>query len=409
MPPLSEMRVLVRCISPSYDPVCIPSEAASALDWNRLCDLAGLHGIFPIFASRLLSPLWQESKIEIPVEIAAGLKTHWINLLCRSLRLTAALVELQREFDRSGVTVVPWKGVSVGLLLYGSPTLRESGDLDFLFQKKDLQAVLEITRRLGYRLSGSYTSESKYLYTHAMRGEFTFEKKQDRIALEFHLQILPSRFGRWQDAQSDLERASTRLHMAGQDFLMQAPEDILVSLCAHATKHNWDRLKWSCDIAQFLRVYGEKLEWKPFLTRLRRQKKLPVVLLGLSLAANLFELRLPSEAEEALQQNSHVALLTQMVVDHIMSGSTDPMEGSTDPEDIRYERAMIALLCPRLRDRIAYTVQPIFELSSEDLYIPVHNRMLFFMNYFFRFGRLFKKYGPWRLVTKTAVAIRAVR
>jgi hypothetical protein len=52
---------------------------------------------------------------------------------------------------------------------------------------------------------------------------------------------------------------------------------------------------------------------------------------------------------------------------------------------------------------------PIVELNGDDFYIPVRNRMLFFMNYLFRAARLLKKYGPRKLLNKTAVAVRSVR
>jgi hypothetical protein len=358
--------------------------------------------MFPLFMSRLLSLEVPDPGHGIPAPLIAKLKTRQIHYLHRSVTQIAALIELQREFDRCGITVLPWKGPSVGQLLYGSPILRESGDLDFLFLEKNLQVILEITRRLGYLLPGSHDSESKYLYSLALQREFTFIRERDQVVLEFHLQILTSRFSSWQDAPADIRHASTVCRLAGVDLLMQSPEDLLISLCVHATKHDWERLKWACDIAQFLSVYEDKIDWKQLLTRLRKQRKHSVVLLGLSLVENLFDLSLPASIYEALRQNSEVVLLAKSVAAHIMSGSTDPIE-------IRHRRSMIALLCPRLRDRIAYTMRPIVELNYEDLYISVDNRMLFFMNYFFRIARLLRKYGPWQLVNKTAVSVRSVR
>lgn len=403
MAAIPEMRFLVRCL-PSTQGTSQSSleEELVPLDWEWLVNLAEWHGVFLLFASQALSSKAQATVLQAPELALAQLKTRQIGHLRRGLALTGALLKIQREFDRCGIKILPWKGPSVGSLLYGSPTLRKSNDLDFLFLEKDLPAILESTRGLGYQLAGSYESESKYLYFLMRQGEISFIGQQEQILLEFHSRILPSRFTHWQNAQADIERASTVCQLAGYDVLMQAPEDLLTGLCAHATKHNWDRLKWSCDIAQFLGVYGDKIDWKPFLAGLRRERKDSVVLLGLSLAANLFSLLLPSAVQEALQQSPDVAPLAEAAAAHIMSGTTGTIE-------VRYQRAMIDLLCPRLRNRIAYILRPIIELNTEDMYIPVRNRMLFFMNYFFRFARLLKKFGPLQLVTKTAASVRSVR
>lgn len=402
MPPLREMRVLLLCISPSRDAGEINAEALSAADWSRLCDLAAWHGIFPLLASRLLATSSQQPAIQLPEVITAGLKTHQGIRLRGSLRLTASLVELMLEFERSGIRVLPWKGLSLGMLLYGSTALRESGDLDFLFQKKDLPAVLRITHDLGYELAGHHTSRSAYLYTLGLQGEFPFLRDQDKAALEFHLQILPARFSRWQNTPADIERASTVCKLAGHEFLMQRPEDMLLSLCAHATKHNWERLKWSCDIAQFLKTYGETMDWKPFLACLRRERKDAVVLLGLSLGAKLFNATLSPIAQEELRQSPGIASLSEAVAAHILSGSADTIEAW-------HEEAMVALLCPSVWDRFVFKARPIFDLNGDDFYIPAENRMLFFMNYLFRAARLLKKYGLRRLLGKTAVAVRSAR
>jgi hypothetical protein len=398
----SEMRLLVRCLPSTHGASYAPLETLLPLDWARLVDLAGWHGMFPLFASRLLSPAAQDVAFKLPEPIVTRLKTHQGNYLHRSLTQTAALIELQSEFDRCGIKVLPWKGPSVGALLYGAPTLRESGDLDFLFLKEDLQRLLKATQSLGYWLLGSSDSDSRYLYTLALQREFTFSRVRDRLILEFHTQILSSRFSRWQDSQADIRRAATVCRLGGTEVLMQAPEDLLVSLCAHATKHYWDRLKWSCDIAQFLSVYGDKIDWTSLLARLRRVRKHSVVLLGLGLAAHLFDLSLPAAVQAEMRRSPDATLLAEIVASHIMTGSTDPIEP-------HHQRAMVGFLCPRLRDRIAYTMRPIVELSYEDLYIPVHHRMFFFMNYPFRIVRLLRKYGFYDLATKTAGYVRSGR
>ncbi len=395
------MRLLALCLPDTPCSRRDLTESDLELDWTILLELAKWHGMMPLLAARLLAGA-MPSTLRIPPVAMASLRTYQERHLFRSVTLTAALIELQAAIASAGLRIVAWKGPSVGLLLYGSATLRESADLDFLFLEEDLQQVLQITRGLGYKLLGNSDSESKDIYILTLEREFTFGRHADQVALEFHLQVLPSRFTLWQDSQADVRRASTICPLAHVRLLMQSPEDLLVSLCAHATKHNWDRMKWACDIARFLHVYAGQIAWLPFLARLRGARKEAVVLLGLALTADLFTLDLPGNIRTALQVNPGVATLAGVLAAHILGGSADPV-------DVRHRRAVIALLCPRLRDRIAYILRPLVELNYEDLVISVGNRTFFFLNYVFRVGRLLRKYGPHRLASKTASSVRSVR
>lgn len=392
-----EMRLLAGCLPGSPAPTL--SAFDPTLDWDRLIKLAGFHGMFPLLATRLLTP--GSVQDQTPPAVISRLRANQAGYVGRSVTQLGALAELQREFDRAGLRIVAWKGPSVGLLLYGSATLRESADLDFLFLEQELHPVLEITHRLGYDLLGKSESSSKDIYILTRQREFTFGRKADQVILEFHLQIMPSRFGLWQDCQADIQRANLHWQLGDVTLLLQRPEDLLVSLCAHATKHNWDRLKWSADIAQFLKCYGNELGWDELLSTLETTGKHLVVLLGLALADFLYCIPLPVPVAAWIKRTPQITFLAQDVVDHVMSGETEP----SATED---RKALADLLCPRLRDRIAYTLIPIVELNYEDLYVPVHNRYLFFVNYLFRVLRLLRKYGPQRLAVKTAGSVRSV-
>jgi len=398
-----EVRFLTHCLPTDSVHRLDLTQDLPELDWAALLEIAKWHGMAPLLTAHL--PLSENASIlqlKISETTLAALRTYRMRHLFRSITQMAALVELQREFDRHNLPIVSWKGPSVGALLYGSATLRESVDLDFLFLAEHIQPILEITRGLGYDLLASTGSESKDLYLLALHGEFTFGRKKDQLFLEFHLQVLPSRFYLWQDSRIDVMRASTICPVAGVALLMQTPEDLLVSLCAHATKHYWERMKWSCDIAQFLKVYSHQLDWSELLGKLRKTRKDSVVLLGLALAAELFSLELPPAVASALLKKPNIVALSSELASRIMSGSSE-----TTPAPL--QSAMVALLCPRLRDRLAYILRPFVELNFEDLHVPVHNRAFFFLNYIFRAFRVLRKYGPHRVALKTAGTVRSVR
>jgi len=394
-----EMRFIKSCLFPEAQKLEGTTANLAQLDWPRLFWLASFHGMLPLVSTRL-EQLPEKSSLNIPKHAISDLEIWRTRHISRTLTLTAALIELQREFDRRNLPVVSWKGPSIALLLYGSSILRETSDLDFLLREEDLAQVQELTGSLGYTLLGQNESEGKSRYTFAHQHEFEFLRSRDKILLEFHVQIMTARFPSWQDSQTYIPRATTHYPLANTQLLLQCPEDLLVSLCVHAIKHNWDRMKWSCDIAQFLRVYGAHLDWKEFLASLTRARKHPIVLLGLSLASILFDIQLPPEVEKALQRTPNIFIIATELADHMMGGSAQPVPSAQAVK-------LIALLCPRLRDRMVYRFQPTFHLEYEDLYFSENNRLFFFLNYPYRILRLLRQHGLQRLVALTAISMRS--
>ena len=403
------MRFIARCLPSAPDtrgtvtPANAPAEQDVTLDWTRLIDLGRWHGMYPLLAHKLLSGSLSEATLAVPDHVTAVLKAHQAEYLYRSLIQTSALVELQREFDRSQLSIVPWKGPSVGLLLYGSARLRDSGDLDFLFRERDLPRVQEILSQLGF--FGRSVSSEKEKYEFDRKHEFGFFRSRDQMLLEFHSQILTSRFSAWQDAHTYIDRANLRFPLADMELLLQCPADLLISLCVHAAKHNWDRLKWSCDVALFLRAYGASgasLDWTTFLADLRRTGKDAVVLVGLAIAADVFGLVLPAPVLKALDRTPTITALSRRLSSHLMSGSMEPV-----PHRLASE--LVGLLCPSVYDRFVYVLSPIVRLEYEDLYIRRETSFFFFLNYPHRFWRLLRRHGLPRLLSMTALYLRSVR
>ncbi len=394
------MRLLMLCRPDADEARRRKAAALPAPEWEHLLQVARWHGMTPLLATQLLSqtPL----RGDAPEAILKALRGHRERQFLRAMTQTAALVELWQAFAREGVRVLSWKGPALAVLLYGAATLREGGDLDFQLDRRDIHKVLEITRSLGYALSQQVEDKERILYILEGQGEFCFDRARDGVALEFHTQTLPSRFRLWQGNKADLARASTVCRIGDAEVRMQRPEEMLVSLCAHGTKHGWNRLKWSCDIAQFLSVHGSTLDWGPFLAELRRTKRLRVILLGLELASLLFEIDLPAAVEKSIRSDRAVEALAREVADHLLGGSLEPM-----PERLQW--AMTVLLCPGLWHRAVYRLYPVVRLNYIDLYVPVQNRRLALLNYPLRLLRLLGRYGPYRLTAKAATAIRSVR
>ncbi len=94
-------------------------------------------------------------------------------------------------------------------------------------------------------------------------------------------------------------------------MLALAPEDMLLSLCVHGSKHLWERLAWVCDIAEWLASHPG-LRWSELLAQAERTGQQRMLFVGLRLAAELLDAPLPGSVAAAIDADGAVArLVTQ--------------------------------------------------------------------------------------------------
>ena len=91
--------------------------------------------------------------------------------------------------------------------------------------------------------------------------------------------------------------ASPRIQVAGQSVRTLSPEDLLIYLCVHGTKHRWERLTWIADVAELVQSSGD-IDWQTTIERSTALGSLRVVLLGLYLSHAVLGTRLPSRVHD---------------------------------------------------------------------------------------------------------------
>jgi hypothetical protein len=91
-----------------------------------------------------------------------------------------------------------------------------------------------------------------------------------------------------------------------------SPEHLLLAICAHSTKHMWERLGWICDVALLLGGL-QKPDWDKAMCLAQRVRAERMLLLGLFLANDLLEAPLPAEINSRLQADHAIKWLAQRV------------------------------------------------------------------------------------------------
>jgi hypothetical protein len=96
--------------------------------------------------------------------------------------------------------------------------------------------------------------------------------------------------------------------LCGRRVPTMAPEDLLLTLCIHGAKHGWSQLKWVCDLDRIIAANPE-LDWDFTFAHARLLRGERLLLLGLSVAAELLGTELPPEALARVREDGIAAEL----------------------------------------------------------------------------------------------------
>ncbi|MGD0361271.1 MAG: nucleotidyltransferase family protein [Bryobacteraceae bacterium] len=263
---------------------CVHSRQADASpdnDWAALERLASDHGVAPLVMRALPAPFashFQDQERQ---------RTKW------GLRLTAELLRLLDLFERNAILALPFKGPVLAEALYGDLALRESCDLDLLVHPNDLASAKKVMLAAGYTTDLPADAAQQAAYLRA-RYELHFTTPDGVVPIEIHQAFLAPSYCLPFDYEALWQRLE-RQTFCGREVPALPAGDLLLMLCAHGAKHSWAELSAVCDIARLLVVAEERIYWPAVLGEARAMGAIRILLLGLSLAADLLDSPLPAE------------------------------------------------------------------------------------------------------------------
>lgn len=203
------------------------------------------------------------SGITLPGDIDAKTRKLRQMITARNIFLFEELKRVLQTFDKARIEAILLKGA----MMQGRyPTgLRPFTDIDLLIRRQKLPQVIEILRGLGYlpyapqRRPGAEDFQGAVNYVRD--GALT-------IMIEPHWTLGPPYPYSGRIEIEGLWQRAKKANIAGIDTLILCPEDSLLHSCLHLFQHcqgGW--LASSCDIAELIHHYEDRLDWKAFLSR----------------------------------------------------------------------------------------------------------------------------------------------
>ncbi len=347
------------------------------LDWNALVQMAHGHLVMPLL-------YWHLSRTcpgAVPPPILDQLRDDYRNNSVQNLFLIDELLTLLKLFEARAIGVLPFKGLTLAAAAYGNLALRQPGDLDLLVRPRDILGAKETLLARGFRPTVDLRGDQEAAYLRTI-GQLPFVHPENGVMVELHTHLLPRDFPFALDFESLWQRR-VPVALASREVPSLSPEDLLLLLCAHGTKHLWIYLKWICDVAQLLRACPA-MDWPRVMREARRLGSERMLFLGLQLARDLLQAPLPDAILERARADAVARTLAGQVRQNLFRDR--PPDG--------LELALFQFrVRERPRDGLRYALSLALTPTVSDwtaLHVPAS---LSFVHYLCRPVRLAGKYG----------------
>lgn len=318
-----------------------PPVQTAGLDWGRFVSLCGWHNVVPLACRALPAAL----NGAVPPASVNRLRGLHQNSTARSLLLATELARILKAFESSGIPAYPFKGPALSVMLHGDPACRQSRDLDILIPGETLHRAVRVLEARGYRAQTELAGPRLAAHRRT-EYEAAFVRRDGKLQVELQWAVVPGYFG-FDHERLGIWSCLEKRTWSGTDFPVLPPEETLLMLCVHGSKHLWCKLGWVCDVAALLESPTPP-DFRRALELAERCGVTRLLLLGLLLAGRLAGSRLPQEIAARIEADLMVAVLTRQAMEVI---AKTPVNPDVDParylfylkaKDCRRDQALFA-------------------------------------------------------------------
>jgi hypothetical protein len=364
----------------------IPVLASQVSNWPHLLSIAAEHGVRPLLYHNLhrLCP-------ELVPEIASqSLREFAVGNASENLLLSAELLDLLTGLRSRRVAAVPFKGPVLGRWAYGDLGLRECSDLDIVVSKQSLNDAILFLLDRGYGPVRPEAETTTATATQQIAGRYNiFRHSASLTTIDLQASLEAPHFSFPID-DPEIWNRTTLQSFADRTVLNFSVEDTLLLLSVHGAKDMWSRLKWICDIAEFVK-HHPLLVWDLALNEAKRLGVKRKFLLALYLADNILGTPLPENVRHLASRDRTVALCAETIGNRLFNPGHEIQESERAAfyfriTDTSWHRARLYLRYAALYLRVIF-------VPSEHDRSSGPARGLSPMDYLLRPIRLVARYG----------------
>jgi hypothetical protein len=279
----------------------IQDRVRESVNWSLVWKLAREHGVAPLVYRTLM--VYCPSAL--PKETRESFRRHIQANAIFSMLVAEELVTLMDALAAKGIRVIPFKGPTLGVMAYGDLTLRECMDLDLIVEQSSIPEARHVLWSHGYQLASHDTDGCD-----AQDEPFhSFVKKNGMFRVDLQWTMARPLFSFRLDREHFWKHLRP-VRLPRKAIMALAPEELLIVLCVHGSKHAWEDLKWVCDVAELI-LRRRNLDWSRVLHLSREWGYERMVLMGFAMARSIFDVALPRQVCQMVDSDADISDLVK--------------------------------------------------------------------------------------------------
>lgn len=279
---------------------------SNQVNWEYLLKKASYHKMRPLLYSNLI-----KYPDQVPADIMCTLKDYYFINAQKNLLFMGELCRLVKIFKSENIPLIPYKGPILSIQAYGNISLREFGDIDIFIDKKDFNSVKRILLHENYEtvMNLNESKESEYL---KFQREYKFRNIANNILLEIQWNPIGFSFSLPNFSYFPVNNFKS-ISLNELDVETFTDEDLILILSIHVAGHMWSRLSWLFDLAELIKR-SETIDWNQIMEKSHYLSIKRVLFLNLSLSKKLFNLEIPFEVQNYIDNEGIVEDLEKQVL-----------------------------------------------------------------------------------------------
>ena len=289
--------------------------------WPTLVRAAMVHRVLAL----VYHTLKQHAADLVPDDVMHQLRTTFLAYFRLSFSIRTALPELLELLAADAIRPLVFKGPALAAAAYGDDKLRPYSDVDLLVRKDEAATAAAVLEDAGFRICDPLPDR---LYTHGRTyrllrpwhgnacGFVRAAERGDALNVDLHWGLASHYFQVALDPAGLWDRRVTVALEGGLPVETFSPEDTLLHVCLHGTKHNWRRLSYVCDVAEVLRAHPA-LDVDALLARAASSGCERMVHLGVAAAGQLLGAPVPAVFDRSPADRPELHALVRAIEDEL--------------------------------------------------------------------------------------------
>lgn len=220
---------------------------SSAVDWERCLRLISSNRVAPLLYRAL-----NAANVDLPPAVAAALRAEVARKTQLAMRQTSELIRLTRRFGGAGIGYLVFKGIPLSIQAFGTPVLREGGDIDILISPGAVMDAERILLDEGYRRSypGSPLTARRLSFLIKTVKGFDYVDYSKGQAVDLHWRFFRDRF--FASPEQIVRSPGQQVLIGEQPVMALQTDDLLLYLCVHGWTSCWIEVRWLADVGALL-------------------------------------------------------------------------------------------------------------------------------------------------------------